>query len=518
MQDEGTSNGPAVPETRVGAWRSVASRLFESGLGNHLGRWPRRNGPNDDQDLIVARSKVPPQLPTLLNSELTDYPGRNCGSERLASRLCDDDSRFLHVFAWVSMRFPINLPIPRSHTLPKDSCIGSLVGSSIDMEPWSDQRAPALAIVARGDQIETVGPARYRVRSQSLPDVAYEVEVVRERWTCSCAFHAETHRTCIHILAVRYRNGFHERAPPLRDPLCPRCHSGDVVANGRRHNKSGAVARYMCKPCGARFTGRDGFQKRRSDPGKIALALDLYFRGLSTRQVADHFRQAYGLRVSHMAVYRWLVHYSRLAASWLDAQGLAVGKRWHIDETVVFVNGEARYLWNVLDAETRMLLATHISRTRTMDDTRRPMKNAKRATHTRPDEILTDGMQAYPLAISKEFGKMGGPKGYTNPHRLVPSIRAKVSNNRIERLHGSEKDRIRPMRGFDTDGGAAALAEGFRVHYDAVRTHLALGTTPAEAAGLEPLDGFHWKAILERAVTRIVTVDAPSRRTTKSPD
>lgn len=386
------------------------------------------------------------------------------------------------------------------------------------IEPWTDQRTPALAIVARGDQIETMGPARYRVRSHSHPDVLYDVEIVRERWSCSCVFYVETNRTCIHILAVRYRNGFRERVSAPRDPLCPRCHSGDVVANGRRHNKSGVVARYRCKLCGARFTGREGFQKRRSDPEKIALALDLYFRGLSTRQVAEHFRQAYGLRISHVAVYRWLVHYSGLAAQWLDAQGLAVGKRWHIDETVVFVNGEARYLWNVLDAETRMLLATHISRTRTMDDTRRPMKNAKRATPTRPDEILTDGMQAYPLAISKEFGKMGGPKGYTNPHRLVPSIRAKVSNNRIERLHGSEKDRIRPMRGFDTDGGAAALADGYRVYYDAVRTHLAIGTTPAEAAGLHLPDGFRWKAILERAVTRNVTDGAGGQTTAKSPD
>jgi hypothetical protein len=54
----------------------------------------------------------------------------------------------------------------------------------------------------------------------------------------------------------------------------------------------------------SRFTGTDGFQKRRADPEKIALALDLYFRGLSLRKVVDHFRQVHRLRLSPMTVRR----------------------------------------------------------------------------------------------------------------------------------------------------------------------------------------------------------------------
>ena len=182
-------------------------------------------------------------------------------------------------------------------------------------EPWTDQRSPALAIVARGDQIETVAPTQYRVHSQSRPEVVYTVNVVRDRWTCTCPFHSETKRTCIHVLAVRYRNGFREDSPKPEDgPICQRCQSGDVVADGKRHNKSGAITRYLCKTCGFRFTGRDGFQRRRSEPEKIALALDLYFRGLSLRQVAEHFHQVHDLKLSPMTVYRWIVRYSALAA------------------------------------------------------------------------------------------------------------------------------------------------------------------------------------------------------------
>ena len=34
---------------------------------------------------------------------------------------------------------------------------------------WTDQRTPALAVVARGDQIRTTAPGRYTVCSQSAP-------------------------------------------------------------------------------------------------------------------------------------------------------------------------------------------------------------------------------------------------------------------------------------------------------------------------------------------------------------
>jgi len=47
------------------------------------------------------------------------------------------------------------------------------------METWQDSRTPALAIVARGNQIETVTPAEFSVRSQSRPGVSYKVTVSR---------------------------------------------------------------------------------------------------------------------------------------------------------------------------------------------------------------------------------------------------------------------------------------------------------------------------------------------------
>jgi len=381
-------------------------------------------------------------------------------------------------------------------------------------------RIPALAIVARGDQIEPVAPTQYKVHSQSHPEKVYAVEVVRDRWTCSCDFFAQSHLACIHILAVKYRSGFIESKSEPEKVVCVKCQSGDVIANGKRHNKSGTITRYLCKTCGFRFTGRDGFQRRRSEPEKIALALDLYFRGMSLRQIVEHFQQVHKLRVSHMTIYNWIAHYSKLAADWMDSQNAKVGEKWHVDETVVNVNGENRYLWNVMDSETRMLLATHLSKTRSVPETRMPLRKAKDMTETRPKLVFTDGMNAYGPAIRKEFSRRARIEDHVigkgqrfNPHRVVPSIRAERSNNRIERLHGTEKSRTKVMRAFDQEHGAAMLMDGWRVHYDMIRTHQAIGKTPAEAAGIPSLDGFKWAKLLKLATTRKFTVGEPEKKT-----
>lgn len=380
-------------------------------------------------------------------------------------------------------------------------------------QEWADSRTPALALLARGDQIDVRSPTEFSVKSQSRPGVEYAVHAHRGRFVCDCPYFRETTRACLHVLAVRFRAGFQEKAPKVEAaPPCPECQSGNTVGSGRRLNKSGAVRRWLCRACGAYFSGKEGFHNRRSDPEMIAKALDLYFRGVSLRQIAAHFQQVYGLAVGASTVYRWLAHYSALAEKWMDAQSARVGTTWHADERFLNVNGERAYLWNVMDSETRFLLTSQVSRGRGVTEARAAMKHAKKVTEIRPFELRTDGLSAYIRAVSKEFGSNYGPGGKKHScHRVVPSIRAPESNNRIERMNGGQKDRTKTMRAYDNDGGAAALSAGWRVHYNLVRNHMALGTTPGVAAGLPEIGGFRWRTILDMAA-------AVSRSETPGPE
>jgi len=106
-------------------------------------------------------------------------------------------------------------------------------------------------------------------------------------------------------------------------------------------------------------------------------------------------------------------------------------------------------------------------------------------------------------------------KGRHSPHKVVPSIRAEESNNRIERLHGTEKCRTKVMRAFDQEKGAAAIMDGWRVHYDMIRVHQALGKTPAEAADIPALPGFKWHELLKLATTRNETADKQQTSSTR---
>jgi transposase-like protein len=394
---------------------------------------------------------------------------------------------------------------------------------------WTDQRTPALAIVARGDQIRQVSPGSWSVASQSHPGTFHHVHQKGPKWECDCPFFAATSMNCIHVLSVRFREGFQESAPIPVVPkvACDKCQSADVTSKGVRHNKSGDLQRYVCRACGRRFVGRDGFLKRRADPNNIARSLELYYRGMSVRDVQEYLEQVERLKVSHMTVYRWIVAYSKLAAEWMDQQGARTSGSWHIDETVVNIDGRNEYLWNVLDGETRFALSTHISHDRSMKNTRIPIAKAKAATPDRPSDFFSDGMNSYPEAISKELGRRATPfddpkqvkgHGWFTPHRRVPSIRAKLSNNKIARYHGTEKQRFKVMRAFDGPAGASVLSEGHRVHYNLVREHEALGMTPGEAAGIPMPDGMRWKAIIEKASrSRSVTPEAaPAEEDPKS--
>ncbi|HEX2557267.1 MAG TPA: integrase core domain-containing protein [Nitrososphaera sp.] len=84
-------------------------------------------------------------------------------------------------------------------------------------------------------------------------------------------------------------------------------------------------------------------------------------------------------------------------------------------------------------------------------------------------------------------------------HRNTANGRIRKShatNNRIERLNGTLRERVKVQRGWKSK--KSAIAEGMRLQYNFVKPHQALeGKTPANAAGLE-VKG--WKNMLELSI------------------
>ena len=65
------------------------------------------------------------------------------------------------------------------------------------------------------------------------------------------------------------------------------------------------------------------------------------------------------------------------------------------------------------------------------------------------------------------------------------SVRHNGLNQKVERLNGIFRDRERIMHGLDHAESAQKTIDAFRIHYNFVREHSAIGKTPAEEAGIK---------------------------------
>lgn len=75
---------------------------------------------------------------------------------------------------------------------------------------------------------------------------------------------------------------------------CRFCQSSNTTKKGfRKTQNRGKIQKYCCKDCNRLFVLDDGFFKMRNSPQKITLCLDLFFKGVSTRQVQAHLQQFY---------------------------------------------------------------------------------------------------------------------------------------------------------------------------------------------------------------------------------
>ncbi len=72
-----------------------------------------------------------------------------------------------------------------------------------------------------------------------------------------------------------------------------------------------------------------------------------------------------------------------------------------------------------------------------------------------------------------------------------------ANNNRVERLNGTVRERVKVQRGWKSR--ESQIAEGQRIHYNFVKPHSALeGQTPAQRAGI-PIQN-NWNELLRLAL------------------
>lgn len=212
----------------------------------------------------------------------------------------------------------------------------------------------------------------------------------------------------------------------------------------------------------------------------IAASLDLYYRGLSLRQIVQHLETSHKIKISHGTIYYWIKKYVQLIGRYTQGLNAKFSERWHADETVLKVNGRHLLLWSLLDSETRFLIATHISQKRGEEEASALLRKALTTSKEQPLEVVTDGLESYSNAIKKELG--------TDPEKPVIHLQGsltKALNNKMERLNGTIKSRTKSMAGMYDEGTTMRFVDGFSIYYNYMRPHMALHyMTPAMMLGI----------------------------------
>ena len=236
---------------------------------------------------------------------------------------------------------------------------------------------------------------------------------------------------------------------------------------------------YKCNDCGRKFAGTQAPEGMRFTTATIGEAMGLYYDGLSIADISRHLAATDGIYIDPASVWRWIIRYSKKADGILNRIKVKTSWRWVIDETMIKVGGMNVWIWDVIEARTRFLLATHLTLTRNMRSAVAVLAEANERTIGTPSYIVSDGMRAYPDAVERVFGA-------DSEHIKSKGLTAEINTNIIERFQGTIKERTKVMRGLKTMDSAKIISEGFIIHYNFLRPHMTLkGKTPAVAAGLK---------------------------------
>jgi len=349
------------------------------------------------------------------------------------------------------------------------------------------------------NHINRISENNYVVQSQS-GNGSYPVTLTEDGWICGCPDFKFRGLKCKHSWAVEF--SLHIREEVEKDTVieqiaiaeCAYCHSQKLKKNGVRHNRSGSIQRFFCHNCGKTFSINIGFEKMKHNPQAITTAMQLYFSGESLRNTQRSLRLL-GVEVSHQTVYNWISKYVGLMGRYIGKLKPKVSDTWRADEVYVKIAGNMKYLFALMDDETRYWIAQEVAESKYKHDARKLFQMAKRVTGKKPEILVTDGLKSYHQAYMREFWTLRNPR---TKHIRHIKVRGDLNNNKMERLNGEIRDREKVMRGLKKKD--TPILKGYQIFHNYIRPHQGLkGKTPAEACGITVAGKNKWLTLIQNA-------------------
>ena len=363
----------------------------------------------------------------------------------------------------------------------------------------TERKERGQAIAKLTDQIHRFDDCHYVVKSQSH-ESSYNVNNETGEWVCNCPDHFYRHVKCKHIYAVEFSNELRlkveaKKIVPLGNlSNCIHCGSSNIAKKGLRKNKCGNLQKFYCLDCHKWFTFNIGFERMKHNPQAITSAMQLYFSGESLRNTAESL-QLLGVEVSYRTILNWIKKYIALMKNYAEKIVPNVSDTWRADEIYLKISGNMKYLFSMMDDETRFWISQEVAESKDKHDARNLLRMSKELMGKKPMTFITDGLPSYHDAYKKEFFTLKNPR---TEHIRHITLRGDHNNNKMERMNGEIRDREKTMRGLkktDTD-----ILKGYQLYHNFIRPHEALdGKTPSEACGITIEGKNKWLTLIQNA-------------------
>ena len=208
----------------------------------------------------------------------------------------------------------------------------------------------------------------------------------------------------------------------------------------------------------------------------VGASVSMFYEGLSLNAIRRQMDQISDIYPSDSTVYEWVVRFTKTAVKATKDIRPKVGDTWVADETVLKVGGSNTWFWDIIDEDTRFLLASHLTPSRYTKDAETLMRRAFEKAGRPPKVVITDKLRSYLDGIERVFGA-------DTRHRQSGPFKLEGSTRAIERFHGTLKARTKVMRGMQNRETAKLIMDGWLAHYNYLRPHEGLGgETPGRVA------------------------------------
>ena len=176
------------------------------------------------------------------------------------------------------------------------------------------------------------------------------------------------------------------------------------------------------------------------DAEMVGSAIRDFYSGKSYKAIAEGLHDEYDLPTepSKATIYEWVRDYTDKAMAQMKGHKAKTGGHWVADELELKIRRKKYWLWNVMDSETRYILASHLTPRRDGNAARAVLRKALQASDGPPKTITTDKLPSYMKPVRELMPEA--------KHMQSEGMAADINNNLSERLQGTFRQRLKTLR------------------------------------------------------------------------